>query len=117
MTLSGDSGQPSQAWADEVRKRLIDALEWDLRRPMTAEYDPHEQAFRDGYADCYRLYRHVIEALPAARARVSRLEQAIYDAEAAILGGPNPSEADLRLHEALSPLWASLSGSSTQDQT
>lgn len=109
---NGEIGAPSQAWAQALRKRLMDALEWDLPRPQSISYGPHEQAFRDGFADCYRLNRAVIEALPAARARVSHLEQAIIDAEAAILGDPeNPSEADLRLHEALAPLWAALSDS------
>lgn len=48
--------------------------------------------------------------LARAEAEVDRLREAILAAEKAILGGPNPSESDLRLHEALSPLWAARSG-------
>lgn len=37
----------------------------------------------------------------------SRLRAAIRDTERAILG-EHPTEADLRLHESLSPLWQAL---------
>lgn len=105
-TVIGEEG----LWVQSLRKRLIDAVEWDLPRPQAASYGPHEQAFRDGYADCWRLHRDVIEALPIARARVDRLEQAIIAAEAAILGDGEPTPEDQRLHAALAPLWAALIG-------
>lgn len=53
----------------------------------------------------------VPDALCAQAAdEIERLREAIQDAERAILGD-GTVEADLRLHEALAPLWAALSGS------
>jgi hypothetical protein len=110
MTDATDNHTLGPEQIESLRVRLLDAVDWDLPRPQAASYGPHEQAFRDGYADACRLFRHAIAAAPLALARADRLERAILDAEASLLGDGSSEEAK-RLHHYLAPLWASVTGS------